>query len=74
VATAQEWSDRIEAEAFRESKTLREREKTVRKMCDEAASDLGLEVFPAGIGYLSVLGIRRMVTEKGYDLPSGATP
>lgn len=74
MATAQEWSDRIKREAYRESKTLKEREETVREMCDEAASELGLEVFPAGIGYLHILGTRRMVTEEGYDLPDGARP
>jgi hypothetical protein len=56
VATAQEWSDKIETEAFRASTTLQEREETVREMCAAAASDLGLDVFPAGIGYLRVIG------------------
>lgn len=74
MATAQEWSDRIKTEAYRESKTLKEREATVREMCDQAASDLGLDVLPAGIGYLHILGTRRMLTEEGYDLPDGATP
>jgi hypothetical protein len=70
VATTKEWNSRISAVTYQESLSLKEREKQVRELCKEAASDLGLLAF--GRGYLETLGMRRMITEKGYDLPEGA--
>jgi hypothetical protein len=71
VGTSNEWNSRIAAVAYQESMSLKEREERVKELCEEAASELGLHAF--GRGYLETLEMRRMITEKGHDLPSGAT-
>lgn len=71
MATTKAWNDRISAVAYEESRSLKEREEMVRELCKEAASDLGLHAF--GQGYLETLGMRRLILEKGHDLPEGAT-
>lgn len=73
MATIPEWSARIRSIAEDESRTLRDREEIVKTLCSEAAEELGLETFPAGNGFLRTLGMRRMATEEGHKLPSGAT-